>query len=43
MRETLGIRIPPSIFRFDWHDGEPNNFGHNENCLALREYHDPFL
>ena len=29
--------------RFDWHDGEPNNFGHNENCLALREYHDPFF
>merc|ERR1719209_1640071 len=28
---------------FDWHDGEPNNFGHNENCLALREYHDPFF
>ena len=29
--------------RFDWHDGEPNDFGHNENCLALREYHDPFF
>merc|ERR1711928_163458 len=23
---------------FDWHDGEPNNFGHNENCDSPHHY-----
>merc|ERR1711936_935003 len=27
---------------FDWGDDEPNNFGHNEMCLTLTEYHDPW-
>ena len=27
---------------FDWADGEPNDY-HNENCLVLHEYHDPFF
>ena len=27
---------------FDWADDEPNNYDHNEMCLVLREYHDPF-
>ena len=28
---------------FDWVDGEPNNYDHNEMCLTLTEYHDPFF
>ena len=28
---------------FDWADGEPNNYDHNEMCLTLTEYHDPFF
>ena len=27
---------------FDWADGEPNNI-QGEDCLVLREYHNPFF
>ena len=27
---------------FDWADGQPNNY-HGQNCLVMREYHDPFF
>ena len=31
------------MVRFDWGDGEPNNYDHHEMCLALWEHHDPFF
>ena len=32
-----------TMVRFDWGDGEPNNYDHHEMCLALWEHHDPFF
>merc|ERR1711936_1477106 len=32
-----------TISWFDWADGQPNNYDHQQMCLTLREYHDPFF
>ena len=31
------------ISRFDWWDGQPDNYEHHEMCLTLWEQHDPFF
>ena len=40
--EALSIICTDDV-RFDWGDGEPNNYDHHEMCLALWEHHDPFF
>ena len=32
-----------TITWFDWADDQPNNYDHDQMCLTLREYHDPFF
>ena len=31
------------LSRFDWWDGQPDNYEHHEMCLTLWEQHDPFF
>ena len=31
------------MLRFDWWDGQPDNYEHHEMCLTLWEQHDPFF
>ena len=41
---TLIIIISILILsRFDWWDGQPDNYEHHEMCLTLWEQHDPFF
>ena len=40
---TSVIIMMMMMVRFDWADGEPNNYEHHEMCLALWEQHDPFF
>ena len=40
-KHSLSIAL--MMVRFDWGDGEPNNYDHHEMCLALWEHHDPFF
>ena len=37
------VIIMMMMVRFDWADGEPNNYEHHEMCLTLWEQHDPFF
>ena len=32
-----------TMLRFDWWDGQPDNYEHHEMCLTLWEQHDPFF
>ena len=29
------------LHRFDWGENEPNNWGHDQMCLTLQEFHNP--
>ena len=40
---TIKTKVTIMMPRFDWWDGQPDNYEHHEMCLTLWEQHDPFF